>query len=196
LVGAPTIIQLMDSKLSNTDSSYQSEIALFNPIPASANHKRLVISLNSAQPGSGFARLDDFTLDRGTLREGGGDEPPGALTWSAQNVWRDPETHTPATFLKLDSFAGYVLEFPITDNFSYTASNNLTRPTGLAFMVNPLRLTGDFSGATPKSATIAGNELLFTNDLSKAPPSLNGTRLSHLTEDFEGWFVATKMLEI
>ena len=25
---------------------------------------------------------------------------------------------------------------------------------------------------------------------------VNGTRLSHLIEDFEGWFVASKMLEI
>ncbi len=172
LTGTPTHIQSLDSGLSKTDSTYQTEIALFSPIPASANGQRLFLSLNSAQTGSGFARLDDFTLDRGTLGEGGGDSPPVTLTWSTQNVWLDPDTNLPDTFLKLDSFAGCVLEFPATDNFSYTASNNLTRPTDLTFMLNSLGMTGQFAGTAPQSATIAGNELLFTDSLSGASPNL------------------------
>lgn len=171
LTGTQTIIQSLDSELSTTDSTYQTEIALFNPIPASANGKRLFVSLNSAQPGSGFARLDDFSLDRGTLGGGGGGNPPVSLTWSTQNAWTDPDTNSPDTFLKLDSFAGCLLEFPAPNTFSYTATNNLTRPTGLSFMLNGLRLTGT-GGDTTQTATIAGNELLFTNNLAGESPSL------------------------
>jgi arylsulfatase A-like enzyme len=172
LIGTPTIIQTLDSELSIANNSYQTEIALFNPIPISAVGKRLFVSLNSAQTGSGFARLDDFTLDRGTIGGGGGETPPITLNWSEQNAWIDPDTASPDTFLSLDSFAGCVLDFPATDNFSYTASNNLTRPTGLRFMLNSLRLSGDFAGAAPQSATINGNELLFTKSLSGSPPTL------------------------
>ena len=172
VTGAQTIMQSLDSELSTANSTYQTEIALFNPVPASANEKRLFVSLNSAQTGSGFARLEDFTLDRGTLEEEGGATLPIALTWSAQNAWIDPDTNSPDTFLRLDSFAGCILDFPATNNFSYTASNNLTRPTGLTFMLNSLRMTGEFAGTAPQTATIDGNELLFTNSLSDIPPSL------------------------
>lgn len=173
LSGTPTILASLDSELSSLDNSYQTEIALFPPIPASANGKKLFISLNSAQTGSGFARLDDFTLDRGTIGGGGGGDLPVALNWSTQNAWTDPDTASQDTLLSLDAFAGCVLEFPTTDNFSYTASNNMMRPTGLTFMLNSLKMTGEFIGANPQSATINGNELLFSNDLSGMPPSFS-----------------------
>jgi autotransporter-associated beta strand protein len=186
LTGTQTFIQSLNSELSTTDSTYQTEIALFDSIPPSTDGKRLFVSLNSAQTGSGFARLDDFTLDRGTLGGGGGATPPITLTWSTQNAWIDPDTSSADTFLNLDSFASCVLEFPTTDNFSYTASNNLTRPTGLAFMLNGLRLTGT-GGNTSQTSTITGNELLFTNNLAGESPFLelaaNSSNASFIIEN-------------
>lgn len=182
LSGTPTTIQFLDSRLSAADNTYQTEIALFNSIPASVNGRRLFVSLNSAQTGSGFARLDNFTLDRGSVGGAGGESPPVDLNWSSQNVWTDPDTSAPDTLLNLDSFAGCLIEFPVTNDFSYSANNDLTRPTGLSFMLNRLSLTGEFTGDSPQSGKISGNELLFTKDLSDSPPTIdlagNGTDFS------------------
>jgi hypothetical protein len=67
--GTRTIIQTLLSATSSANDSYQSETADFAAIPASANGKRLFVSfqgVNGDAITTGFARLDNFTLQRVT----------------------------------------------------------------------------------------------------------------------------------
>ncbi|MBK1825793.1 alkaline phosphatase D family protein [Haloferula rosea] len=68
--GSPTILETIESSLSQVDSTYQTDEAVFSPVPASAAGKRLFVSFSGPLSGSGFARLDDFVLERGTLSGG------------------------------------------------------------------------------------------------------------------------------
>ncbi|MGB1888033.1 MAG: hypothetical protein ACPHOK_00385, partial [Akkermansiaceae bacterium] len=170
--GPRTSLQRLVSRTSKSNSAYQTENFLFNPIIASEEGKRLFVEVNAAQTGNGFARLDDFKLQRGTLGQGGQPTPSAFLNWSQDSVWIDPQTNSPDALLRTDSFPGCILNFPVTQNFSYETSNDLTRISDLTFMLNSLRLTGSFDGASPQSATLSGSELLFTNDLNGAPANL------------------------
>jgi autotransporter-associated beta strand protein len=169
LAGNSTTIQSLNSGLSQADSTYQDETAVFDPIPASAAGKRLFVAINAAQTGNGFARLDDFVLERGTTGTGGGTT---SLDWSDSNAWKDADTNNSDTLLTLDAFPGAILEFPVRDTFSYRANNDMTRMSGLDFMLNQVRLTGTFTGTTPQSATIDGNDLMLTNDLDGNAPAI------------------------
>lgn len=175
LNGTPTVLENRDSSLSLADSSYQNETLLFtgipdtSGIPASANGKRLFVALDAAQSGNGFARLDNFTLVRGTLNNG----PTAAVfNWSDSEVWIDPQTNLRDTLLALDSFPGAILEFPTNNTFSYTAVNDMTRVSNQTFMLNQLVCSGDFSGEAPRMAQIQGRELLFTRDLNGTSPTI------------------------
>ena len=175
LNGIRTTIQSLDSSLSKADSAYQSETLVFtgnllSGIPSRAQGKRLFVSMNVAQAGSGFARLDNFSLVRGSLDTG-----PAAVNfnWSDQDTWSDPQTSLKDTFLSQDSFAGAILEFPSVDTFSYTATNDTTRATGQTFMLNRLNFTGSFSAPNPEKAILRGNDLLFANDLHGNSPGIS-----------------------
>ena len=170
--GPRTNLQRLVSRTSTDNSAYQTENFLFNPIIASEEGKRLFVEVNAAQTGNGFARLDDFKLQRGTLGQGDQPTPSAFLNWSQDSVWIDPQTNSPDALLRTDSFPGCILNFPVTQNFSYETTNDLTRISDLTFMLNSLRLTGSFDGASPQSATLSGSELLFTNDLNGAPANL------------------------
>lgn len=173
ITGTRSILQQLESRSSISDSTYQTETLLFSPIDAREEGRRLFVELNPAQTGSGFARLDDFELHRGTLVQNGEPTPPTLLPWSQGSAWIDPQTSSPHTLLRTDSFPGCVLEFPVTMDFSYEASNDLTRISDLSFMLNTMRLSGAFEGQSPKSATLSGNELLFTNNLNDSSPNLD-----------------------
>jgi len=165
-------IQRLVSRTSVNNSAYQNENFLFNPIIASEKGRRLFIEVNAAQTGNGFARLDDFKLQRGILGQGDQPSPSAFLNWSQDSAWIDPQTNSPDTLLSTDSFPGCILEFPVTQDFSYETNNDLTRISDLTFMLNSLRLTGFFDGASPQSATLSGSELLLTDDLDSAPANL------------------------
>ncbi|MEN8772970.1 MAG: sulfatase-like hydrolase/transferase [Akkermansiaceae bacterium] len=173
ITGTRFNLQQLVSRSSISDSTYQTETLLYSPIDASEEGKRLFVELNAAQTGSGFARLDDFELHRGTLGQKGEPSPPTLLTWSQGSAWIDPQTNSPDTLLRSDSFPGCVLEFPVTMDFSYEANNDLTRISDLSFMLNTVRLSGTFEGESPKSATLSGNELLFTNNLNNSSANLD-----------------------
>ncbi len=172
LAGTGSNLQRLLSRPSITNSAYQTEQLLFAPINPENQGRRLFIELNAAQSGSGFARLDDFVLQRGTLDPQDDPSPPVLLNWSQVSAWTDPQTNSPDTLLRTDSFANCVLEFPVTQDFSYEAHNDLTRISDLTFMLNSLRFTGSFNGDSTQSATLTGNELLLTNDLNGSPPTL------------------------
>lgn len=68
--GAPTILETIESRLSQVDSTYQTDTAVFSPVDASVAGKRLFVSFSGPLSGSGFARLDDFVFERGTVSGG------------------------------------------------------------------------------------------------------------------------------
>ena len=102
------------------NSAYQTENFLFNPIITSEEGRRLFVEVNAAQTGNGFARLDDFKLQRGILGQGDQPSPSAFLNWSQDSAWIDPQTNSPDTLLSTDSFPGCILEFPVTQDFSYS----------------------------------------------------------------------------
>jgi hypothetical protein len=165
-------LQRLLSRTSKNNSTYQTENFLFNPIITREEGKRLFVEVNAAQTGNGFARFDDFKLQRGTLGQGGQPTPSAFVNWSQESAWIDPQTNSPDTLLRTDSFPGCILDFPVTQNFSYETNNDLARISDLTFMLNSLRLTGSFDGASPHSATLSGSELLFTENLDGAPANL------------------------
>lgn len=172
LTGPRNNLQRLVSRTSTNDSTYQTETLLFNSVISSEQGKRLFVEVNAAQTGNGFARLDDFTLQRGTLGQDGQTTSSAFLNWSQDSAWTDPQTNSPDTLLRTDSFPGCILDFPVTQDFSYVTDNDLTRISDLPFMLNSLRLTGSFDGGSSQSATLNGFELLFTNDLDGKPAKL------------------------
>lgn len=168
--GTPNSWFTAASELSTSNTSYQNQTHISTPAPAAVNGRRLFLLIEPIDGGSpgDFARFDNVTLDRGT--RGGTPDTTATVNWSDANTWTDPTSGNPDTLLKLDAFPGCILEFPTAETFSYTATNNLTRPSGLDFIANSLRFTG--TGAPGQSATINGNPLLLTSDLDGNPPSL------------------------
>jgi autotransporter-associated beta strand protein len=128
--------------------------------------KPLGIRFRSNAAAGRFASIDDIILATGFT---GG----VTLDWSGANAWIDAATGAAYSLLAADSFAGTRLEFPVTGGFSYTATNPMTRMSDLEFMLNEMRLSGVFDGTAPQSATVDGNELLLTNDLSANPPAIH-----------------------
>lgn len=108
--------------------------------------------------------FDRFAFNPGTVS--------ATINWSDAGSWFEAGTSNVDTLLHTDAFAGAVLEFPTTDNISYVATNDMTRSTGLEFMLNKIVLNGQFAGTSNRSATINGNDLLFANDLDGAAPQI------------------------
>ncbi len=166
--GVRTVVASVESELSQSNDSYQAEELLFPIVDGAAAGKALFLGIDAAQTGSGFARLDNVVLEIGSLGAGTGTAVVG---WSDPDAWRDHDTGLDDTLLTLDAFPGCVLEFPVT-TFSYEADNGMTRPTGLPFMLNRLLLSGSDGVIGPRTGSIGGNELLFTQDLDGLPPRI------------------------
>jgi len=72
--GTRTILQTILSATSTQNSAYETEKSLFDPIPASANGKRLFAAFegfDGSGNGAGFGRMDNILLQRGTVIEPG-----------------------------------------------------------------------------------------------------------------------------
>lgn len=114
-----------------------------------------------------FPRLDVLSLSA-TVQS----TPSTATNWSSSEGWFEGGTSNVETMFNSDAFAGAVLEFGTTDAFSYISNNDMVRETGLEFMLNKMILSGTFGGASNQTATIQGNELLFTDDLDGNGPEI------------------------
>lgn len=128
----------------------------------------LGITLSNPTGNNVFPRIDVVEL---TASVSGG-SGMSTTNWSAGGAWFEGGTNTVETMLESDAFAGAVLEFPTTDTFSYVSNNDMVRMTGQTFMLNKFMLTGTFNGTANQSATIQGNEVLFTNDLNGVGPQI------------------------
>ena len=112
-----------------------------------------------------FAGLDEIALGLA------GDSSVRRANWSAGSAWFAGGTSNVETLFTTDGFAGAVLEFPALTE-SYIATNDMTRATGLEFMLNRLELTGLFGGDANHSGTIDGNDLLLTAGLDGSGPEI------------------------
>jgi arylsulfatase A-like enzyme len=95
-----------------------------------------------------------------------------SANWSAADIWQQGGTSNNQTMIDEDAYANAILEFRPRDDASYTATNNMTRSSTLTYMLNELRLDGDFAGASDQSATIAGNDLLLVDNLQGQGPTI------------------------
>jgi autotransporter-associated beta strand protein len=109
--------------------------------------------------------------------------PGTAVNWNAANVWARSDTLAPATMKTADGYANAIIEFPVRNDASYTATQNMTRLSRLEYMANQLQLTGNFTGQDNQSATLnagsispnpTGNSLgiLFTKSLTGQMPQV------------------------
>ena len=133
---------------------------------AGAVGRQLGIRFDSLGGNSEFAGLDEIMLGLTSS------SPTLALNWSAGSAWFEGGTSNVETMFTSDAFAGAVLEFPTMDASSYVATNDMTRMSGLDFMLNKMILSGSFGGSENQSGTLDGNDLLFTNDLSGVGPQI------------------------
>ncbi len=104
--------------------------------------------------------------------------------WSSNNRWRESGTTTNSTMEANDAYPNAIIEFQPRNDASYVANNNMTRSTQLTYMLNELRFDGNFSSSSNRSGTIAGNELLFVNDLDDNGPTLRLANTSSSSGEF------------
>jgi len=82
--------------------------------------------------------------------------------WGDAGAWLQAGTSNFKTMLVDDAYANAILEFTTKNDGDYTATNNIARMSGLTFMLNQLRLTGNFTGGTNRMGTITGGPLSQT----------------------------------
>jgi arylsulfatase A-like enzyme len=173
LTGNRTVIETVLSSASAAVASYQPEDHIFAPIPAQFAGKRLFMEIDAAQEGISFARIDNVILERGTAAANNN----SAFLWSAPNQWKDGDTGFADTLLQTDGFPGAILEFP-SRSFNYTATNDLSRPTGLEFMLNQLRFVGTHS----MDILLEGKALALTANLDGDDPTILMERTGGVSE--------------
>jgi len=171
--GVKTVIESLDSNTSSANSSYQSEELIFSAIPAEFNGKKLFVMFNGQDgngSANGFARLDNFVLQRGTISVS---EATSTFNWSESGRWIDADTSNTDKLLIFDSFASAEFEFP-SKSYNYKATNEFARMSGMEYMLNKLSFTGSDSAST----TVEGTSFIFTNDLDGNAPEIALDRTS------------------
>ena len=87
--------------------------------------------------------------------------------WSTAGAWTESGNRAHTVTMNVDdAYSNDVVQFLTRDDASYTANNDMTRMSGLTYMLNQVRLFGSFSGGSAQSGTINGNPLLFVKSLS------------------------------
>ncbi|QDT69078.1 Arylsulfatase [Planctomycetes bacterium MalM25] len=128
----------------------------------------LGMEFEDASGPSLFPRIDVVEL----IANGVSGGEATVTNWSKSGAWFEGGTTNVETMFHSDAFAGAVIEFATADGFSYVSNNDMVRSTGQAFMMNSLILSGDFGGSVDQSATIEGNEVLLTDSLDGAAPTV------------------------
>jgi autotransporter-associated beta strand protein len=95
-------------------------------------------------------------------------------TWLEPGTWaNDADPAITASMMSQDPYANAVVVFQPHNDADFTATNNVRRITGFReFVLNELRLDGDFAGDADRSGTIDGNELMFVKSMTGRAPRL------------------------
>lgn len=93
--------------------------------------------------------------------------------WSTTNNWQQAGTANIATLKPADAYANAIIEFGVRNDGNYTATNDMKRMSRDTFMLNELKLTGNFNGLAARQGVINGNAVLFVNSLSGQSPRIN-----------------------
>jgi autotransporter-associated beta strand protein len=163
--------------------SYSSFAQTFPPVTdPNAYGRPLGIRFISRSDQSGeWASIDDVSLSS----TAGVQNRIGAF--SAAQAWRSNETNQLKTLIENDGYANAVLEFPTSEEYSYTVFNDYLRITQLDFMANRILLTGSRTDPTEQFARIEGLPILLTSSLSGQPAGIemnaNGTVAGGFTFD-------------
>jgi autotransporter-associated beta strand protein len=92
--------------------------------------------------------------------------------WHMQDIWREADTTNIVTMFNEDAYANAILEFTIHNDGNYSSNNNKARMTGQTFMLNQMRLTGEFTAATDYTGTINGRPLVLVSNLGGQEPRI------------------------
>ena len=71
-----------------------------------------------------------------------------------------------------DSYANGIFEIPVRNDADFISTNDMLRISRLTFMLNQLRLSGDFNVLVDHTGSINGNKMLFVKSLSGALPQI------------------------
>jgi autotransporter-associated beta strand protein len=92
--------------------------------------------------------------------------------WNTASAWRKGGGPTIVTLLPSDAYPNAILEFGVRNDADYISTNNMTRWSKFAFMLNEMRFSGNFSGLANHSGTINGNTVLFVKSLTGQLPTI------------------------
>ncbi|HMO87167.1 MAG TPA: hypothetical protein PKC18_19840, partial [Lacipirellulaceae bacterium] len=96
-----------------------------------------------------------------------------STNWNSSLAWFQENSGNAKTMRIDDGYANAILEFGARNDADYAAVNNMTRLSGLTYMLNEMRFTGDFSGTSSRTGTISGNALLWVKNLAGAAPRIS-----------------------
>jgi autotransporter-associated beta strand protein len=114
--------------------------------------------------------------------------------WNVGSVWKNPGTGDPVTMTRADGYANAILEFQTRNTSSYASSNNLTRMTKQEFMLNEIRLTGNFTGQSNFFGKIQDNSVIFVKSLVGEGPKIRLDATSSGTAARFDFLVTNEML--
>lgn len=95
--------------------------------------------------------LDQNTFDHFVFRN----SLAATTNWSAANSWTQGGTTNIKTMKPADAYANGIFEFGVRNDADYTANNDMKRLSRSTFMLNQLRLTGEFQGAAGRQISPA-----------------------------------------
>ncbi len=93
-------------------------------------------------------------------------------SWSTSSGWKQSGTNNNVSFTSEDAYANAILEFTVRNDSDYVSTNDMFRMTSQTFMLNQIRMTGDFSGLSHRSGTVNGNALLLVESLDGQLPRI------------------------
>lgn len=98
--------------------------------------------------------------------------------WSTVSAWFRGGSADVTSLYREDADPNLALEFSTKNDASYTANNDMTRITGLTFMLNEMRFTGNFTGGANQTGAVGGNALLLVRNLSGEAPRIRFDAMS------------------
>jgi autotransporter-associated beta strand protein len=94
---------------------------------------------------------------------------------------------------RADGYSNTILEFRTRNTGSYASSNNLTRMTRQEFMLNEIRLTGNFTGTNTFFGKIQDNSLIFVKNLAGDGPKIRLDATSSGTQAHFDFLITNEM---